>query len=240
MLYGMALKMSPLTEPPWLMLVRRFRRILYCVDHIISKYDLNGNVLDIGCGRRGWLSLLAKSYFNSFVVTFDIVPEKVRDAKEIAKALNLRSDGYVIADASSLPFRDGVFNRVVGSAILHHLLEKIDVVAKEIFRVTKDNGGGIFSAEIAGSRFFGWLWKKLVLEKAPTLGGGKEGIATRKDWVKTFENAGFSEVYVSREKLYGYVTKPLKTIMYYRFVKYFPDEFVVKRLVTSATVTFTK
>jgi len=234
------MKMSPLTEPPWLMPVRRFQRILYCVDHIISKYDLSGSVLDIGCGRRGWLSLLAKSYFNSFVVTFDVVPEKVRDAKEIAKALGLRSDGYVIADAFSLPFRDGVFDTVIGSAILHHLLDKIDVVAKEIFRVTTDDGAGIFNAEIVASRFLGWLWKKFALEKQPALGGGKEGIATKKGWVKAFEDVGFSEVQVLREKLYGYVTKPLKTIMYYRFVKYFPDEFVIKRLVTSATVTFTK
>ena len=227
-------------EVPWVMLVHRARRILYCVDHVISKYDLSGSVLDVGCGRRGWLSLLVKSYFNGFVVTFDIVPEHVRDAKNIAKALNLSSDGYVIADAFRLPFRDKVFDKIIGSAILHHLLEKIDIVAKEIFRVTKENGAGIFNAEIVASRFLGWLWKKLALEKAPILGGGKEGIATKKDWVKTFKNAGFSEVQVLREKLYGYVTQPLKTIIYYRFVKYLPDEFVIDWLITSATITFNK
>jgi ubiquinone/menaquinone biosynthesis C-methylase UbiE len=141
--------------------------ILYQLNHIISRYDLGGSILEIGCGRRGWFSLMVKSYFNSFVITTDVSRGKVRKAKEIAEALGIESDYYVVADAALLPFVDGVFDKVIGNAVLHHVLENIETVAKEIFRVTNDSGSGLFTGEIVASRPIGWLWKNLVLNKIP-------------------------------------------------------------------------
>jgi SAM-dependent methyltransferase len=221
-------------DPSWVMLVQKAPDVLYYVDNVIHKYDLSGLVLDIGCGRRGWLSLLIKSYFNSSVVTFDIDQEKVANARSISRSLGIESNGYVIASAFSLPFKDDVFDRVVGNAILHHLLDDIGMASEEIFRVMKETGLGLFTGEIVASSIIGWLWKKIVLEKIPG-----EGIATKKRWVHVFETAGFHEIRVLRENLQGYITSLKRGIVYY-FAKYIPGEIIVDLFITSATIVFNR
>lgn len=215
------------------MLISNWDYILYQRDKIFPNYDLSGNVLDIGCGRRGWFSLMVKSYFRdkAFVITTDVLPDKVRKAKDIAASLNLESDGYVAADAAHLPFRGETFQKIIGSAVLHHVLPAINDVTKEMFYVMKSSGTTLFTGEIVASSFLGWLWKKISLEKAPD-----EGIATEATWHKAFLNAGFTQVNVLREHRFGY-HQSLRRDIYYRIIKYLPDKFVVKYALTSATIT---
>jgi ubiquinone/menaquinone biosynthesis C-methylase UbiE len=217
-----------------MMLVEHWSYILYQRDCVIPKYDLKGSVLEIGCGRRGWFSLITKSYFDSFVCTTDISSEKVHKAKEIARALGILSDCYVVADATRLPFINGVFDKVIGNAVLHHVLENIEGAAKEIFRITKEDGMGIFTGEIVSSRFIGWLWKKLVLNKIPG-----EGIATKDAWKKAFRNSGFNNVNVLRENRYGYNPSNMRNF-YYQVIRHLPEEIVTRYLITSVTIIFNK
>jgi len=226
-------KMRP-QHSHWIMLVEKWQYILYQMNHVISKYDLGGNVLEIGCGRRGWFSLIVKTYFDSFVITTDVSKQKVHKAKEIAQALGIASDDYVVADAASLPFVKGVFHKVIGNAVLHHVLKNIEMVAEEIFRATKEDGMGLFTGEIVASRPIGWLWKNLVLNKIPG-----EGIATKDSWKKAFYKAGFTNVDIIRENRSGYSSEILRDL-YYKITRYFPEEIVTSLLITSITIVFNK
>lgn len=208
----------------------KWDNILYQRDKIFPNYDLSGKVLEIGCGRRAWFSLMVKSYFNDFVVTTDVLRDKVREAKNIAASVNLESDGYVVVDAAHLPFRDKTFQKIIGNAVLHHVLPNLHDVAREMHQVMESPGTAIFTGEIVASRSLGWIWKKISLEKMPD-----EGIATEATWCKTFLNAAFTHVNVIREHRCGYIQSILRDI-YYRFIKHLPDRFVVRCLVTSATL----
>lgn len=186
--------------------------------------------MEIGCGRRGWFSLMVKSYSDGFVVTTDVFPDKVREAKNIATSLNLESEGYVVADAAHLPFRHRAFQKIIGNAVLHHVLPAISLVAKEIHRVMESRGTAIFTAVIVSSRFLGWLWKRISLEKMPG-----EGIATLAAWREPFLDAGFACVSILREHICGYTQSTLRDT-YYRLIKRIPEKFVTRYLLTSATI----
>jgi ubiquinone/menaquinone biosynthesis C-methylase UbiE len=220
-----------LGRPLWLELIDKWDYILYQNDRVFPNYDLSGKVLEIGCGRRGWFSLMVKSYYNDFVITTDVLPDKVREAKNIAAAIGFESDGYVVADATHLPFREKVFQKIIGNAILHHVLPNIDDAAMDMHYVMEEHGMVIFPGEIVASRSLGWLWKKISLEKMEG-----EGIATESTWQNAFLKANFTQVSVTREHRNGYI-KSFPREVYYRLIKHLPDKFVVRYLVTSATLT---
>ena len=213
-----------------MLLLDKWNYILYQRDKVFPNYDFSGNILEIGCGRRGWFSLMLKSYFDCFVVTTDIESSKVRKAKDIAASLNLESDDYVVADAAHLPFRDDPFSRVCGNAVLHHVLPSLKLMAKEIHRVLGNSGTALFTGEIVASRFLGWLWKKISLEKSPG-----EGITTLAGWQNSFLEAGFARVKILRENRSRY-TKGIFRNIYYRLIERIPSKFVTKYLLTSVTI----
>ena len=71
-------------------------------------------ILDYGCGG-GWLSLLLVRW-GFDVVGMDVSKNMVRSAK-----LACHEADFIVCDAMRLPFRDGVFDFVIGISILHHL-----------------------------------------------------------------------------------------------------------------------
>jgi len=71
-------------------------------------------VLDYGCGG-GWLSrLMCKWGFS--VIGIDLNRKLVKVAKLIS-----RESDFIVCDAMKLPFRNDVFDFVIGISILHHL-----------------------------------------------------------------------------------------------------------------------
>jgi len=224
-----------LKEPLWILLLDPWacNNILFYRNYLLINYDFKGKVLEIGCGL-GWLSLMLKSYVDCFVITTDIGSSKVRKAKDIAVLLNSRSDDYVVCDAAHLPFRDKTFSRVCGNAVLHHVLPSIELVTKEIYRVLDNSGTALFTGEIVASRFLGWLWRKISLQKRPG-----EGITTLASWQNSFLKAGFTQVKILKENRSGY-TKGIFRNIYYRIIQRIPSKFVTKYLVTSVTIVALK
>jgi len=71
-------------------------------------------ILDYGCGG-GWLSLLL-SRWGFDVVGIDVSISMIRKAKLICHQAD-----FIVCDAMRLPFRDKVFDCMMGISVLHHL-----------------------------------------------------------------------------------------------------------------------
>ena len=71
-------------------------------------------ILDFGCGG-GWLSLLLQKWRYKFV-GMDISRNMVSNAKKLCKKAD-----FIVCDSMKFPFKDSVFDFVIGISILHHL-----------------------------------------------------------------------------------------------------------------------
>jgi SAM-dependent methyltransferase len=89
------------------------KRELELIEHVL-RAERPKFILDYGCGG-GWLSkLLLKWGFN--FVGVDISKNMVRNAKIVCHEAD-----FIVCDAMRLPFKDGIFDFVIGISILHHL-----------------------------------------------------------------------------------------------------------------------
>lgn len=121
--------------------------------------DVRGKrILDAGCGD-GWLSvILAKR--GARVEGFDISSGAVDFAAQRAKVNGVADRcSFRRASAYELPYRDHVFDAVIGSAILHHLGDKARFAA-ELKRVMKRDATAVFQEPFGNS---------LILERIRTL-----------------------------------------------------------------------
>jgi SAM-dependent methyltransferase len=92
-------------------------------------------ILDYGCGG-GWLSLLLQEKGFS-TVGIDVSRGMVRNAKIVC-----HNSEFLVCDAMRLPFRDGIFDFVIGISILHHL--DIKKATVELKRVSGENASFLF------------------------------------------------------------------------------------------------
>jgi len=92
-------------------------------------------ILDVGCGLGFW-GYLTKSYINpsSFIVGIDISMNKLKIVKDFGIY-----DTLICADASFLPFREGVFNGLISIEVLHSL-PNFGEVLRSIEKVVKKRG----------------------------------------------------------------------------------------------------
>ena len=113
--------------------------------------DIRGKtVLDFGCGDGARAIDYARR--GAFVYAFDISPESVRTLNETADrngfADRIRAS---VMPAESLAYADGMFDLVMGVAILHHT--DVAMVEGEIARVLKPNGRALFIEPLAHNPF---------------------------------------------------------------------------------------
>jgi 2-polyprenyl-3-methyl-5-hydroxy-6-metoxy-1,4-benzoquinol methylase len=115
-------------------------------------------ILDAGCGD-GWLSIiLAKR--GAYVEGFDISRSAISFAEQRAAVHDVADRcTFRMASAYELPYSDSFFDAVIGSALLHHLGDKVRF-ANELRRVMKPNSMAVFQEPFGNS---------LVLERLRTL-----------------------------------------------------------------------
>jgi SAM-dependent methyltransferase len=109
-------------------------------------------ILDYGCGG-GWLSLLLLRW-GFDVVGMDVSKNMVKSAKLVCHKAD-----FIVCDAMRLPFKDEVFDFIIGIAILHHLnlkhafneLKRISL-ARSVFLFMEPNSLNPLSA--FGRKFF--------------------------------------------------------------------------------------
>jgi ubiquinone/menaquinone biosynthesis C-methylase UbiE len=99
---------------------------------------LTGRVLEIGTGKGRFLTALLQRA--SRVTTIDIDAQEQRFARlNVAFAKLPGKARFVIANAASLPWRNGTFDVVVSMNALHHI-EDVPAVVREAIRVVRLTG----------------------------------------------------------------------------------------------------
>jgi len=113
--------------------------------------DLRGKtVLDFGCGDGARSLQYAKC--GATVHAFDISPESVRNLLKTARNAGLHDRIHAsVMPAETLAYPDGLFDLVLGVAILHHT--DVSMVEQEIKRVLKPGGRAIFIEPLAHNPF---------------------------------------------------------------------------------------
>ena len=104
-------------------------------EYIISKVSISvGSVLDVGCGRA-WV---AEHYLPKGVNVYslDISPTNPAEAVKFYPSKNHFA---IAADSFHLPFKDGLFDCVIASEIIEHIVDP-DKFINELFRVVKKGG----------------------------------------------------------------------------------------------------
>ena len=93
-------------------------------------------VLALGCGT-GTL-MLKRAMPNAIVTGMDGDPQVLAIAREKSRGINIQWDQGL---ASSLPYPDSTFDRIVTSLVIHHLTQDDKRRAfKEMYRVLKPHG----------------------------------------------------------------------------------------------------
>jgi len=93
--------------------------------------NFTGNLcLDVGCGEGAYLNS-----FNGQVVAIDVHSPSLKKAKENHSGKSF----FILGDARSLPFRDGVFNVVLSASVVEHISQcDTDKYFSELERVAND------------------------------------------------------------------------------------------------------
>ncbi len=114
------------------------RYSLQLYNHIASSIDVYGkDILEIGCGRGGGASYIARYLSPKKVVGSDITKRSITFNKDKYKSIQNLS--FIVADAHNLPFLDNSFDVVINVETSHHY-EDFPQFLKEVRRVLRPKG----------------------------------------------------------------------------------------------------
>lgn len=128
--------LTPLYDPllKWIMREETFKRRLTSQANI----QPGMTVLDLGCGTGTLTLMIKRAHPNADVTGLDGDPQVLDIARDKSRGVNIQWDEGL---ASSLPYPDSVFDRVVTSLVIHHLVTEDKRQAfKQVYRVLKPHG----------------------------------------------------------------------------------------------------
>lgn len=179
---------------PILTLQMKRDEIAFFSERILPILKLQGKILKIGSGAC-WLSSLIKMEMpEAYVVASDISPSALCKGEAISRFLHSSIDTFVACKIESLPFEDGFFDYVIGSAVLHHTQPQ--KALRHIIRVLKEGGEFIGTGETAIPRELRPLWASRFSPAGSRERelGVKEGSYSFGQWKRFFHGAGFRYV----------------------------------------------
>ena len=130
-----------------------------------SNLDLNknlGNILDIGCGRGGGLSVYRDYYISNSLTGLDLNPNQITFAQTVHKNIS-----FVQGSAMELPFDKNTFDIVTNVESANYYVYYDDFL-ESINRVLKKDGLFLYADTFNPERMY-WVEKSLDLHKFKVL-----------------------------------------------------------------------
>ncbi|MGD0995000.1 MAG: class I SAM-dependent methyltransferase [Candidatus Bathyarchaeia archaeon] len=147
-------------------------------DPLFTRYILDSQkktALDVGCSSQGAVQVLATKY--EYVVGVDMckkIPKEysILKNKQETRKLGFKNIDFVLAAAQNPPFKNGVFDAIVCSHVMEHLMQP-DEVAKKLVNMLRDDGklfvavpwlSELYTMNFSRNPIF--QWGKLLLVRA--------------------------------------------------------------------------
>lgn len=129
---------------------------------IFENLDLSGKerILEIGCGRGFYLRTLDQILPPLEITGIDLNERYLQTAK---KFIDNPKVNLIKADATSLPFKNNTFNRIIASEILEHIPDDEKAIS-QMYRVLKPGGIAIVTVPNKNYPFF-WDPLNWILER---------------------------------------------------------------------------
>ena len=122
-------------------------------------------VLDVGCGRGFYETLLSIEYSKLQLTGIDSNDSYLKQAQQRNQSLPRGNKAqFLKEDAAGMKFKNGSFDRVICTEVLEHIGQD-ETVLKEIRRVLKKGGIALFSVPVANYPFL-WDPANFILERA--------------------------------------------------------------------------
>ena len=126
--------LSPADEPD--------RLCIQLYDHVLRDADLRGaDVLEVGCGRGGGCSYIARDRGPSTTTGLDLSGTSIALCRKHRRAPGL---SFVQGDALAMPFADASFDVVVNLES-SHCYDSMDDFLAEVHRVLRSGGSFLFA-----------------------------------------------------------------------------------------------
>lgn len=151
--------------------------------------EINGNVLEIGCGIGETTNLLSNKYKKSYITAIDYAIEQINIAKRNNKLKNAK---FMQGDATNMAFKNSSFDYVIETDVFHHIKDYPKAI-KEVHRVLKKNGY-FYLIDISQYMF---IWPMRIFFPP-------ESFFTKKEFIRQLKNNGF-EIEKSSGNLFFFI-----------------------------------
>src|SRR3989338_4535203 len=122
-------------------------------------------VLDVGCGRGFYETLLSIEYSKLQLTGIDSNDSYLKQAKSRNQRLPRGNKAqFLKEDAAGMKFKNGSFDRVICTEVLEHIGQD-ESVLKEIRRVDRKGGVALFTVPVVNYPFL-WDPANFILERA--------------------------------------------------------------------------
>ena len=215
---------------PLLELLHKKDLILHFFEQILPEFEFRGAILEIGSGDCWFSSLIKLMFPKTFVVASDVSQTALFKGIQIDEFLNSGIDWFMVCKTEQLPFEEGLFDFVIGSAILHHTCPQKTI--NQIFRVLKENGVFVGTWELAIPKFLAVLWGSRfgLAGRVEKELGIKEGNYSLNQWKSYFKEAGFRKINFLHDRNPKYKHYHWFIYFYYRIISRLPESFVKRHL----------
>ncbi len=178
--------------------------------HWDTSYPEGSSVLEAGCGVGAQTVTLAKNSPGAQIVSVDISPESVAEARRKTEAAGITNVEFRQADIFSLPFGPESFDHVFVCFVLEHLPQPVEALAilKRLLKpggtmtvIEGDHGSAYFHPDSAAARRA--IQCQVKLQRA----AGGNALIGRQLYPLMVET-GLEEVHVSPRMVYADSSRP--------------------------------
>jgi len=188
-----------------------------------------GNILEVGADVSGISAIIKDRTKTKTVIASDIAGNILEAAIKVTPLLGKKPDFIIQCDVEHLPFRDEIFDVVIGSSVLHHT--NLPASIKEISRVLKPNGFFISLREPLGNIFTKPLYSRFFGARTC-----KTNIYSAFQYRKELKKNKFKEIKITFYKNPRWMYPKLLDMVYYNLIKPLPHAVIERMLLGKARI----